>query len=100
MTCPIGYLIREQDRLILTDPEIDAAEILFERADDPLRADRYPGDYDLDYLSIHARALSVGSAAPPAANSSAWGSWGWPDRRSSAESARSKQSPRPRPETG
>ena len=48
MTPAIGYAIREQNRLILGDPAINAAEITFERADDPLRIDRYVGDQDFD----------------------------------------------------
>ena len=34
MTPAIGYAIREQNRPILSDPSINAAEITFERADD------------------------------------------------------------------
>lgn len=61
----IGYAIREQNRMILDDPAINAAEITFERADDPLRIDRYLGDQDFDYVSVHALKLSVGSPEPP-----------------------------------
>ena len=61
----IGYAIREQNRLILDDPAINAAEITFERADDPLRVDRYVGDQDFDYVSVHSLKLSVGSPEPP-----------------------------------
>ncbi|HTI50748.1 MAG TPA: hypothetical protein VL475_07350, partial [Planctomycetaceae bacterium] len=66
MTPAIGYAIREQNRLILDDPAINAAEITFERADDPLRVERYVGDCDFDYVSVHALKLSVGSVDPPA----------------------------------
>lgn len=60
-----GYAIREQNRPILDDPAIDAAEITFERADDPLRVDRYVADHDFEYVSVHALKLSVGSPEPP-----------------------------------
>ena len=62
----IGYAIREQNRNILTDPAINAAEITFERADDPLRIERYIDNLDFDYVSVHALKLSVGSPDPPA----------------------------------
>lgn len=61
----IGYAIREQNRPILADPNINAAEITFERADDPLRLDRYVGDLEFDYISVHALKLSVASPEPP-----------------------------------
>lgn len=61
----IGYALREQNRAILTDPAINGIEITFERADDPLRVERYLGDLEPDYVSIHALKLSVGSADPP-----------------------------------
>ncbi len=64
--CPaIGYAIREPNRPYLSDPAIDAAEITFERADDPLRVDTYVGDLHFDYVSVHALKLSVGSLEPP-----------------------------------
>jgi len=66
MTPAIGYAIREQNRPILTDPSINAAEITFERADDPLRLDRYIQDMDFDVVSVHALKLSVASPNPPA----------------------------------
>ncbi len=61
----VGYAIREQNRPILTDPSINAAEITFERADDPLRLDRYIRDLEFDYVSVHALKLSVASPDPP-----------------------------------
>jgi uncharacterized protein len=64
----IGYAIREQNRPILDDPAINAAEITFERADDPLRIDRYVAEHDFDYVSVHALKLSVGSPEPPGRN--------------------------------
>lgn len=65
MTPAIGYAIREQNRPFLDDPAINAAEITFERADNPLRIDRYIQDADFDKVSVHALKLSVASAEPP-----------------------------------
>ena len=66
MTPAIGYAIREQNRPIMLDePALNAAEITFERADDPLRLDRYAGDRDFDHVSVHALKLSVASPEPP-----------------------------------
>ena len=64
-TPAIGYAIREQNRPIMDDPAINAAEITFERADDPLRVDRYIQDFDFDHVSVHALKLSVASPEPP-----------------------------------
>ena len=64
-TPAIGYAIREQNRPIMDDPAINAAEITFERADDPLRVDRYLEDLDIDHVSVHALKLSVASPEPP-----------------------------------
>jgi uncharacterized protein (UPF0276 family) len=61
----IGYAIREQNRPILDDPAIDAAEINFERANDPLSVERYTGDMEFDYVSVHAFKLSVAGTEPP-----------------------------------
>lgn len=61
----IGYALREQNRPILTDPAINGCEITFERADDPLRVERYLQDLDFDHVSIHALKLSVAAADPP-----------------------------------
>lgn len=61
----IGYALREQNRRILDDPAIDAVEITFERADDPLRIDRYLGGLEFDLVSVHALKLSVASPEPP-----------------------------------
>ena len=62
-----GYALREQNRYILDDPAINAVEITFERADDPLRVDRYIGDdIDFDHVSVHALKLSPGSPDAPA----------------------------------
>jgi uncharacterized protein len=65
MTPAIGYAIREQNRKILDEPALNAAEITFERADDPLRVERYVGDHDFAYVSVHALKLSVASPEPP-----------------------------------
>ncbi len=65
MAPAIGYALREQNRYMLDDPSINACEITFERADDPLRTNRYVGELDFDYVSIHALKLSVGSPDPP-----------------------------------
>lgn len=61
----IGYAIREQNRPVLGDPAINAAEITFERANDPLRLERYIRDDEFDYVSVHALKLSVASPEPP-----------------------------------
>ena len=69
MTVPgIGYAIREQNRYVLDDPAINAVEITFERADDPLRVDRYIGEQDFDHVSVHALKLSVASPDAPGRN--------------------------------
>jgi hypothetical protein len=64
----IGYAIREQNRKILDDPAINAVEITFERADDPLRVEKYVGDLDVEHVSVHALKLSPGSPDLPAKN--------------------------------
>ncbi|MDA0591172.1 MAG: DUF692 family protein [Planctomycetota bacterium] len=65
-TPAIGYAIREQNRPILDDLNINAAEITFERADDPLRIDKFIRDNDFDHVSVHALKLSPAGAQPPA----------------------------------
>ena len=65
MVPAIGYAIREQNRYVLDDPAINAAEITFERADEPLRVNRYIRDMDFDVVSVHALKLSVASPDPP-----------------------------------
>lgn len=65
MVPAIGYAIREQNRPILDDPAINAAEITFERADDPLRIEKYVRDMDFDLVSVHALKLSVSSPDGP-----------------------------------
>jgi uncharacterized protein (UPF0276 family) len=62
----IGYAIRKQNRYILDDPAVTGVEITFERANDQaLRVDRYIGQRDYDYVSVHALKLSVASPEPP-----------------------------------
>jgi len=61
----IGYALREQNRDILNDPAINAVEITFERADDPLRIDRYLGEQEFEHVGIHALKLSVASPDAP-----------------------------------
>jgi uncharacterized protein (UPF0276 family) len=62
----IGYGVREENRTILDDPAINAAEITYEQADDPLRIDRYLGDdRDFDVVSVHALELSLACPEPP-----------------------------------
>lgn len=65
MVPAIGYAIREQNRPILSDPAINAAEITFERADDPLRVQNYLQEMDFDLVSVHALKLSVASPEAP-----------------------------------
>lgn len=64
----IGYALREQNRYILNDPAINAVEITFERADDPLRIDRYLGEQEFEHVEIHALKLSVASPDAPGHN--------------------------------
>lgn len=62
----IGYGVRAENRAILDDPAINAAEITFEQADDPLRIDRYLGhERDFDHVSVHSLELSVACPEPP-----------------------------------
>lgn len=61
----IGLAVREENRLVLSDPLITAAEITFERADDPLRLTPYLDPDDFEHVSVHALKLSVASADPP-----------------------------------
>jgi uncharacterized protein (UPF0276 family) len=61
----IGYGVRDENRAILDDPAIDAAEITFEMADDPLRLDRYLDGRDFRHVSVHSLKLSVACPQPP-----------------------------------
>ncbi len=62
---PVGLAVREENRGLLDDPLVAAAEITFERADDPLRLDPYLDRNGLEHVSVHALKLSVASADPP-----------------------------------
>lgn len=66
MTPAIGYALWEENRHVLDDPALNAVEITFERADDPLLPGRILEDADLDYVSIHSLKLSLASPEPPA----------------------------------
>jgi uncharacterized protein len=66
MLPPIGYALREENRKVLAHPLINAVEILFERADNPLDCEPYLGDLSFDYCSVHALKLSPCSPQPPA----------------------------------
>ncbi|MCG6156311.1 multinuclear nonheme iron-dependent oxidase [Rubinisphaera margarita] len=61
----IGYAVRRENRFILSDPKLNAAEITFEHADLPLWTKSFINGDDIDYVAIHALKLSVGSPDPP-----------------------------------
>ena len=62
----IGVAIRRENRIVFDDESLNALEITFERADDPLRTYRYIGETrDFDYVSVHGLKLSVGSPDEP-----------------------------------
>ncbi|WP_339745806.1 DUF692 family multinuclear iron-containing protein [uncultured Rubinisphaera sp.] len=61
----IGYAVRRENRFILTDPKLNAAEITFEHADLPLWTKNFIGGDEIDYIAVHALKLSVGSPDPP-----------------------------------
>lgn len=63
-----GLAVREENRLVLDDPRITAAEITFERANDPLRVSPYLDRRSLDYVSVHSLKLSVASPDRPRAD--------------------------------
>jgi uncharacterized protein (UPF0276 family) len=65
MAPAIGYGVREENRAILDDPAINAAEITYEQADDPLRIDRYLGEREFDLVSVHSLELSLACPEPP-----------------------------------
>jgi len=65
MTPAIGYAIREDNRYILDEPALNGVEITFERTNQPLRVDRYIGERDFDYVSVHSLKMSVASPEPP-----------------------------------
>jgi uncharacterized protein (UPF0276 family) len=61
----IGYGIRRENRPILDEPALNAGEITYEHADYSLRLERFVGERDLEYVSVHALELSVASPEPP-----------------------------------
>lgn len=65
MLPPIGYAIRRENRPILTDPAINAAEITFEQAHRGLRTSAFVGMLDFDYVSIHSLEMSPSGAELP-----------------------------------
>ncbi len=62
----IGYGIRPENRRILDEPALNAAEITLEHALEPLRVERFLGDQDFAYVSVHALELSLASPEAPA----------------------------------
>jgi hypothetical protein len=60
-----GLAVREENRTALELGLVNAAEITFERADDPLRLAPYLDPDGFDYVSLHALKLSVCSPDPP-----------------------------------
>ena len=61
----IGFAIREENRYVFDEPALTGVEITFERAEDPLRLNRYVGERDFDHVSVHALMLSVASPDAP-----------------------------------
>ena len=67
MSPAVGYALREQNRhLLMDEPAVNAVEITFERADEPLRTERYLGTATFDYVSVHSLKLSPCSPDAPA----------------------------------
>lgn len=66
MVPAIGFALWEANRPLLEDPALNAVEITFERADDPLRVDRVLRDAEIEYVSVHCLKLSPASPEPPA----------------------------------
>jgi len=64
----IGYALWRENRPALASPVVTAAEITFERAEDPLNRPATFDDARLDYVSLHALRLSPASPEPPAAS--------------------------------
>lgn len=60
-----GLAVREENRALLENGRVEAAELTFERADDPLRIGPFLATDDLRYVSVHALKLSVASPDPP-----------------------------------
>jgi uncharacterized protein (UPF0276 family) len=61
----IGYGIRPENRPILDEPALDGVEITLETADDPLRLERFLGDNEFAYVSVHSLELSLASPQSP-----------------------------------
>lgn len=61
----IGYAVRRENRFILSDSKLNAAEITFEHADLPLWTKNFIAGDEIDYVSVHALKLSVGSPDRP-----------------------------------
>jgi uncharacterized protein (UPF0276 family) len=61
----IGFAIREENRYVMDEPALTGVEITFERADNALALNRYVGERDFDYASVHALMLSVASPDAP-----------------------------------
>lgn len=61
----IGYAVRRENRFTLGDPCLNAAEITFEHADLPLWTQSFISGDEIDYVSVHALKLSVGSPDRP-----------------------------------
>ena len=65
MDIPCGYNVRPENHHILDDALVDAAEITFERADDPLRIEPYVDPMQFRYVGVHALKLSPCSLERP-----------------------------------
>jgi len=61
----IGYAIRRENRPILSDPAINAAEITFEHAHRGLRTRNFLGPNEFDYVSVHSLEMSLTSPELP-----------------------------------
>lgn len=61
----IGYALREANLPFANDPAWNGVEILFQRANQPLRLTPYLDGLAFDYVSVHTLDLSVSSPEPP-----------------------------------
>ena len=61
----IGYAIRRENRPILTDPAINAAEITFEQAQRGMRTQRFTGQLEFEHVSVHSLEMSLSSPELP-----------------------------------
>jgi uncharacterized protein len=64
----IGYAIRRENRPILTDPAINAAEITFEQAQRGMRTQRFTGQLEFEHVSVHSLEMSLTSPELPPAD--------------------------------